>query len=263
MENEEPDLAGAFGASMPAVEAVVEAPQVETQPIAPQETPEQVEARNGGNRIPLSEHLSVRERAQAAERERDDLRRQLAAAQKPAEKRDFWADPDAAVAEQAQQIARQTTDPIMQSLMFNSRLVAQQVHGAELATAAEKAFNDAVDSGEMDRATSERINNSPNPFHAAVEWYRQQQVLKTVGNDLSAYEQKLLDEKLKDPEFLAKAVAAHQAAQAQSRQPNGQFGAKPTNVSRLPPSLNRATGAASMPAGDVSDEDMARAFGAV
>lgn len=264
MDNELQELAGEFGASVPPTADPVE--QAAPQPAAQehQETAEQAESRNGGNRIPLSEHLSVRERAQAAERERDDLRRQLQQyqSQKPAEKpADWdWEKPEQFVTARAQEIARQTSDPIMASMMFNSRLVAHQVHGAEIAQKAEDAFNEAIAKGEMDPATHARINGSPNPFHAAVEWYRQREVLQKVGGDLSAYEERLLEEKLKDPDFLAKAVAANQAAQ-QARASNGQF-VKPTNVTRLPPSLNRTAGASSMPTGDVSDEDMARAFGA-
>lgn len=253
---EEDNLAADFGAAGTFEPEVQIEPEVIQPEPAALEAPQEQEDR-GRNRVPLAEYLSEREK-------RQELERQLRAfqQQKPEEKAkpDFWENPEDNVRRQATDITRQAMDPVQQSLSFNNRLVAGSVLGKDAVDAAEAAFNAAIKDGKMDPATHARINNHPNPFHAAVEWHKQQLVLEKTGGDLTAYEQKLLEEKLKDPEFLAKAVAAHQSAQQQTRAPSGQFGAKPTTVIR-PPSLNRATGSSSS-AGDDTDEDMASAFGA-
>jgi hypothetical protein len=253
---EEIDLAGDFGASGTVAPEVQPEPEVIQEPIT-QEAPRKEEDHG---RVPLSELLSERKERQALQRQIDELRRPKT---EPTAKPDFWENPETSVRTQAQEITNQALSPVQQSLMFNNKLIASSVPGIgkEAVDAAEVAFNKAIEDGKMDPATHARINNHPNPFFAAVEWHKQQQVIEKTGGDLTAYEQKLLEEKLKDPEFLAKAVAAHNATQQQTRAPSGQFGAKPTTIIR-PPSLNRATGSTNASAGDDADEDMASAFGA-
>lgn len=257
---EEDNLAADFGAVGTVEPEVNVEPQAEIQqePAAPVAPRQEQEDRG---RVPLSELLSERKERQLLQRRVDELTRPKT---EPAAKSDFWENPENSVRTQAQEIANQAISPVQQSLMFNNRLVASSVPGIgkEAVDAAEVAFNQAIADGKMDPATHARINNHPNPFFAAVEWHRQQQVLEKTGGDLTAYETKLLEEKLKDPEFLAKAAAAHQSTQQQTRNvTNGQFGAKPTTIIR-PPSLNRATGSSNASAGDDTDEDMASAFGA-
>jgi hypothetical protein len=254
---EEIDLAGDFGAAGTVEPEVHIEPEVIKQEPAAPDAPRKEEDHG---RVPLSELLSERRERQALQRRLDELSKPKT---EPTAKPDFWENPENSVRNQAQEITNQALSPVQQSLMFNNRLVASSVPGIgkEAVDAAEVAFNQAIADGKMDPATHARINNHPNPFFAAVEWHRQQQVLEKTGGDLTAYEQKLLDEKLKDPEFLAKAVAAHQATQQQTRTPSGQFGAKPTTIIR-PPSLNRATGSSNASAGDDTEEDMASAFGA-
>ncbi len=254
---EEDNLAADFGATGTVEPEVHVEPQVIQQEPVTQEAPQEQEDR-GRNRVPLAEYLSEREKRQELERRLKAFEQQKA---EPAAKPDFWENPEDSVRRQATDITRQAMDPVQQSLSFNNRLIAGSVLGKDAVDAAEVAFNKAIQDGKMDPATHARINNHPNPFHAAVEWHKQQLVLEKTGGDLTAYEQKLLEEKLKDPEFLAKAVAAHQSAQQQTRTPGGQFGTKPTNIIR-PPSLNRATGSSSTSAGEMTDDDLAADFGA-
>jgi hypothetical protein len=90
----------------------------------------------------------------------------------------------------------------------------------------------------VDRAIGNRIYTSPNPGKALMRWHREQTMLQEMGSDPAAYRQKLRDELLNDPDMV-KAVLARVREQ---RDGNGQQPGAPRNVTRLPPSLNRARG---------------------
>lgn len=140
---------------------------------------------------------------------------------------------------------------IRQAVLYNSRLVAGQVYGSDKVQAAETAFNEAARTGQMDPATHQRINSSPNPFAAAVEWYQREQTLKTVGNDVEAFKANVLEEAIRNPEFVAKVVESFR---------NGGQAPQQSNRIQLPPSLNKATSAAPTKpragGGDVSDQEL-------
>lgn len=98
-----------------------------------------------------------------------------------------------------------------------------------------------------DQALKHRVFGSADPGGAIVAWHREQSTLKEIGGDPTAYVQRKLDEALKDPAFLAKAL---EAARAQAGgQPvvtptTAQPAARPNTVTQLPPSLRSVPGAA-------------------
>lgn len=102
-----------------------------------------------------------------------------------------------------------------------------------------------------DRSIAQSVMNSPDPGQALVDWYTRESTLQAVGPDPDAFVQKKLDEALKDPQFLAKAV---EAAKAQATTGNGQQPPAQGQVD-LPPSLTKATTAAPAKDGvtDMSD----------
>lgn len=105
--------------------------------------------------------------------------------QAPAEVPDWYADPDKAFEHHAQQ----ALDPVRQALMFNARLTAEAIFKPETVKAAEEAFNAAARAGQMDPEIYRRINSSPNPFHAAVQWHQhvtKQQAFSKYGDDPDA-----------------------------------------------------------------------------
>jgi hypothetical protein len=119
-----------------------------------------------------------------------------------------------------------------------------------------KAFEQAVNSG--DKVVGARVFNSPNPGAALVAWHKEQSAIKEIGGDPNAYVQRKLDEALKDPAFLAKALEAAKAtATGQPAQP-GQPAPRPNTVTQLPPSLRSVPGAASQSSGleSLSDEEL-------
>jgi len=128
----------------------------------------------------------------------------------------------------------------------NNLAIAHVKHGEKF----EKAYNALLSAAQSgNRQIVPQLTSQPNPGEAIVRWYSEQETLREVGNDPASYKQKLLDEALKDPTYLAKAI---EAAKASAGQSNGQ-----NNITRLPPSLSRTAGSSSHDADDGDDSDAA------
>lgn len=182
------------------------------------------------------------------------LQQQLHALQNPPKKPEpvtLFEDPDAFVGnfvgtvEQrfaAQQEAFQKQ--LRQMRLENNLSITAMVHKDDFQPAYE-AFTQAVEAG--DRALAARVFGSADPGGAMVAWHREARTLKEIGTDPNAYLERKLEEKLKDPAFLAKAL---EAARAQAGgQPvvsptTAQPASRPNTVTQLPPSLRSVPGAA-------------------
>jgi len=92
-----------------------------------------------------------------------------------------------------------------------------------------------------DRATVQRIYKAPNPGDALVNWHKRSQTLAEVGDDPTAYRERVAKETrealMKDPEF-RKALVAEMRGEAAQPGPDG----SPRTTTRLPGSLRRAAG---------------------
>jgi hypothetical protein len=88
--------------------------------------------------------------------------------------------------------------------------------------------------GETDKVAVQNVINSPDPGETLVRWYKREETLRQVGDDTSAYQQRVLEEALNNPEFLAKAI----------EKAKGVASANPSQV-KLPPSINKMASAAS------------------
>lgn len=121
-----------------------------------------------------------------------------------------------------------------------------------------KAFEQAVNSG--DKVVGARVFNSPNPGAALVAWHKEQSAIKEVGGDPASYVQRKLDEALKDPAFLAKALEAARATATGQPAPAGQPSPRPNTVTQLPPSLRSVPGSAAAADGpglqNLSEEEL-------
>jgi hypothetical protein len=211
------------------------------EPGAEESAPPEPEIRH----VPLAELLDERDRRKAAEQrvaqyERSERER---SEQQPAP--DHILNPNEFTDQRVQQILAPILQPLYQHVAHTNRALAVSTHGQDAVDAAQKAFDEEWSGGRMDRAENFRVMSQPNPFMAAVEWHRNRTVLSEVGNDPAAYRQRLADELLQNPEFLARAIetargqgasrpvtAAPRVAGSRappSRPPNG----------GLPPSLNR------------------------
>lgn len=86
--------------------------------------------------------------------------------------------------------------------------------------------------------------SSIDPYGDIMKWHKKQTIFSTIGGDPDAFVERQIEERLKDPTYQAKYLERIRGA-AQTR---------PSTVTPLPPSLNRATSAAPL-AGDEDESD--------
>lgn len=187
-------------------------------------------------RLAKAEAETERQSRIRLEGEMAEIRRQLAAQQKPAEQPkqediDPLLDP--------QGYSKRMRDEFQASLreerLNNNLAIAHVKHGEKF----EKAYAALIEQGKAgNRQIVNQITNQPNPGEALVKWFADQETLREVGSDPAAYKQKMLDDALKDPTFLARAVEAFKSSAGATR---------PNNVTQLPPSLSRVTGSSAEP----------------
>lgn len=226
------------------------------------EQPEAVEQQQHvDHRIPLAEHLSVRDERNTLRQERDNLKQQFEDMQRqfaqmqaqrqqpqtPAEQPD---EPDPLLDPRGyrEHMQRQMQQELAAQRREMSMQMAARFYKDEWPDAY-KAAVQAVQSG--DDALRARMHTSADPGETVIEWYRQQRTIKEVGHDPNAWLEKKLEERLNDPAFLAKAIERARGAAAPM---NGNGKTAAPNV-QLPPSLSRATGGANH-APAVTDADM-------
>jgi hypothetical protein len=111
-----------------------------------------------------------------------------------------------------------------------------------------KAYAEVQNGSPADRA---RIRDAPDPGDELLAWYSEREAIREVGPDPAAYKQRILDEALKDPAYLAKAAAALRLSVV----PSTGNGLRQPSPVRLPPSLNGITPSGAAIAGD-DDTDM-------
>jgi hypothetical protein len=142
-----------------------------------------------------------------------------------------------------------------QQQAFNDRLnmnleMTHMRHGEKF----EKAYEAVLTAAQRgDQAIVRHFTSQSNPGEAMVRWYTNNEVLREVGPDPSAYKQKTRDELLKDPEFLAQAVEAHRRLAVGGSQPQN-------TVVKLPPSLSKATGSSEQGSQTHTDGSEAQLF---
>jgi len=179
--------------------------------------------------------INEEKRAQAAELER--LRAERAQWQrqqqpreelKPAEKAskpDPLLDPDG----YAKAVREEVRNELLSERREDSMARARESNPKEF----DEAFAAATQNG-VDPGLKGRMQAARDPGRVLLDWHREQKTRQEIGGDLSAYNKRILDEALKNPEFRKTAIAAWQA-DASSQQPNGR-----PRVD-LPPSLNGAS----------------------
>lgn len=203
-------------ANAPAPEATPSTVKPETPAADPQGQPEP----SSESDLPVDENATVSVKAVIAEREKGkrkytetvaDFERRMAEQEQRFEQRfaqlfgaiqrpqapaeppktpDIWEDPNAFV----QQGVQEAVAPVMSQLQVLQRGMAELQFKPDAVAAAEKAFNDAVAARQIDPAIAHRINSSPNPWAAAVEWHQQTTTMAEIGSDPAAYKARLAEE---------------------------------------------------------------------
>lgn len=229
-----------------------------TDPVVTDETDKAAQVPSWRLREISEERQAALKRAEAAEAGRlqyanqlADVQRQLAQLQKPVETKqedepDPLLDPQGFKAYLQNQFRAELTN-MSRNLQMER---AHERHG-EVFEKAYASAQQAIASGDVQLRA--RMNNAANAGEELVKWHRERETVREVGTDPAAYRQKVLDDALKDPTYLAKAIAAaNAAAGGGTAQPNG--GGQPSPI-QLPPSLTSAA-RADAHRGDLDDNDV-------
>jgi len=238
----------------------------EPEQVEPQAQPDatatpEPEAKDEGN-VPSWRLRELREARDAAEQkaqreaqERYALQQQFAAMQrelaslkapKP-EPVDFFQDPDAAMNQRLAPVQSEMERFKTDLRMEFSRELAVLKHGEAVVTEVEDAVAKAMQANHPDMPSlSAQVRQSSNPVETVIKWYQRNKLMETTGGDLNKYREQVLEEALKDPKYQARLLEATRS----------QVQANPSTI-KLPPSLNKATGAGISNAepddGDMSD----------
>jgi hypothetical protein len=218
---------------------------------APDQTPE------GRGRTSSERLRTVIEQRRQIEQERDTLRAQLAAIQahaqmqqrpqsqqeQPAEP-DPWNDPKAWAENERKETLR-----IWESRQVNSALAAAHRQYGDEFVAAYKELTSLNPGDPLSRATVQHIWDSHNAGESLMEWHAEHQALQTMrkAGGVSAYKQNIVNEIMSDPE-MRRQILADMRGEAQRGD-----GGRPRTSTRLPKSLNGASGGGSV---RVSDPDL-------
>lgn len=218
------------------------------------------------HRVPLRELLDEREKRQRYEAQTAQLERQIAqlseqvrrATEKPAEKPDFYADPDAYLQQSIQPLRQQFDQQLGQVVEGFSKRMAVIEHGEEKVNSAFAELERQMQSGQSHEDYA-KIMRSQHPFGELVSWHKRQETMSKIGGDLDGFLKKREEELLNDPAFMQKIA---EKLRAQSSGGTAPQGGKPSPNVQLPPSLSRVTSAAPRTAGDddmdVSDSGLFR-----
>lgn len=252
---------------------VSKAPEPEAAPIQQQATETEAPKPDDDNaaQVPSWRLREVREAREAAERRAEDASRQAAVFQhqlqemqrkfeeysKPkAQPVDFFENPEGALQQRVEPIQQGFERQLGELKLDMSRELAVIKYTEQAVSEMETAIAQAMQRGDPEMATlSVQMRSSKFPALKAMEWHQQAKLRSEVGTDLNAYNAKLQEKLLADPEFLAKAVAK---ATGQAQQAAAQPGSRP-NI-QLPPSLNKAAGSGNDPSdeADMSDRGLFR-----
>lgn len=247
-EERERDEAGRFVAKTEEDKAEsVEQPEPrEERPqghIPPGRLKEEADARRAAEALVAQE----RQAREALEQRFWQLQQQFQQAQRPKEEPqepiDMFADPQA-----WEQSQRQRWEGEMRQMRGEMSLQLAGIrHGEQTLKDAFQALQSEVMSGNT--APHRQVMESNNPGEALVSWYKREQTMKLVGDNPETFVEKVLNEALEDPDFLAKAI----------EKAKGVATTQPTQV-KLPPSLNKATASAPNSGGTDTDASDAALF---
>lgn len=112
---------------------------------------------------------------------------------------------------------------------------AHEEHGRDF-EAAYKALTSLDRNDPMARAQVNRIWNAPNPGATLMKWHRQQRTLSEIGDDPDTWFERKLQERLSDPE------TRRQTLRSMRQEAMTGDGGRPRTQTRLPRSLNSASG---------------------
>jgi len=196
-----------------------------------------------------AETRAARERLAQTQHQMSELQKQIEALKAPKQEPvNLFDDPDRFVGDVEQRLAAQaeTFGKQLRTMRLEQNLALANLRHSDVFPKAYEAFTAAVEGG--DKAVAARVFNAADPGGTIVAWHREQETLREIGTDPSTYKQKLLEDALSDPVYLAKALERAKAQASRQPAPQGQQPGQPAarpNVNiQLPPSLRTMPGAA-------------------
>jgi hypothetical protein len=187
--------------------------------------------------VPSGRFREESEARRRAERERDDLRAQLAAfarvappqqqaPQQPPQKIDIFDNPQGYVRGEI----REEMLPVLEQIRadFQNQREAMSLnwaldkHGEETVSASRQALEAGMSRGDPNAwNTYNRAMQSHDPYGVIVRWHREGETLRTIGGDLEAYRKRVLEEALADPEYRKRAIEAAKGQATNVHRPAG------------------------------------------
>lgn len=161
----------------------------------------------------------------------------------------IWDDPQAYMERYTQSIEKKFESRLNEQRMQFSKMSADSQYGADLVSKAEQELLNYANSNPAGHQEFLRIQQSSMPYHEAVQWYKQRQVMQAIGDDPNAWIEKQKEALLDDPEFLAKAL---ERSRLQAGMP--QNGGQP-NIN-LPPKIKGSSKPINQISPDDSDDDI-------
>lgn len=181
-------------------EAEAEQPQVEAEEAKGEEPAAPPVAQEETKHIPISALLDEREKRQAATRELEELRRQMAAQQQQQKQPDFYEDPESRLRAERSQV---------QQMLWNERLntseiVARNAFGDDAVNEAQQAF---LAESRNNPTLYMELQRQANPYGYVVQWHKRQSVLTKLGDDPDAYIQAEVQRRLQELQAAPKPAA--------------------------------------------------------
>ena len=182
----------------------------------------------------LREEADARRRA---ERERDELRMQIAAMSRAAPPSQEQP-PAIDLIENPKGFVQQELRPFLDQLRadFQSQREAMSLnwaldkHGEDAVASARQALEQGMARGDPNAwGTYNRAMQSHDPYGIIVRAHREAETLRTIGGDLDGYRKRVLDEALADPEYRKRVFEA-----AKGQAPNVHRPAVTTQVASSP-----------------------------
>jgi hypothetical protein len=168
----------------------------------------------------------LREESEArrqAERRNEELQAQLRQHQaqqpQPQQGPDIFENPSEFVQQQFRPYLEQIRADLQLQREGMSLDWALRSHGNEKVGAARQALEAGLQQGDNSaKNVYQQAMQSHDPYGVIVRWHNEREVMASTGGNLDAYRQRILDEGLKDPEYLKRAFeAARGQAQASGR----------------------------------------------
>src|SRR6478609_2228917 len=187
--------------------------------------------------------LDERERRQDMARQLDRYQREEQNRTRQAEKvplaQRLFEDPEAAITELRDQITQPLTDQIQQMKVQHDFALAGVRHPETFADAW-SAWYQRVGTGQ-DPVTYFAIMNSASPGESLVQWFKEQQRKETIGDDLDAYNRRIIEAHMASLNGGAPVVDARaMSAAGQPRDNSGRFVPAPApQAARLPTATSR------------------------